>query len=220
MRSPIAKPWSHRSPVLSSKTGPARPRTPRRRGVIKGRFDPVLTVAAALAFVSLAAAQAPGTPADAKGNIAPLAKAVASSSRPEFPVKQVNDGDRTTSWSVKIGAKAGEWLRFDWPSTQKVAGVVLYPTGPFLASFDVEAATPAGWKKLAHAGSPGLARLRRIVLPVTPATTRALRLANLAPTADGGPALFEVEIYGDREPLDRMAREVDIALSGDSRGRI
>ncbi len=123
-----------------------------------------------------------------------------------FPAQQVNDGDPKTAWGVKTGAKAGEWLRLDWPSAQTIAGVVLYPTGPYTASFDVEVATPSGWKKLAHAGAPGLARLRRIVLPVPAGRTRSLRLANLMPTSEGGPAFFEVEIYGDRDVLDRMAQ--------------
>src|SRR5512137_116881 len=173
-----------------------------------------------LSILLVVSASATAAAAAVKGNLAPLAKAVASSSRPEFPVRQVNDGDLATSWSVKLGAKAGEWLRFDWPDTQTVAGVVLYPTGPYLASFDVEVATPAGWRKLLHAGSPGLPKLRRIVLPVPATKTRSLRLTNMTPTAGGGPALFEVEIYGDPDVLDRMAKEVDIAVSGDSRGNI
>ncbi len=173
-----------------------------------------------LSVLMLSALSPAANAASVKGNLAPLAKSVASSSRPEFPVQQVNDGDLKTSWSVKTGAKAGEWLRFDWPSAQTVSGVVLYPTGPYLASFDVEVETPAGWKKLAHAGDPGLPKLRRIVLPVPTSLTRSLRLASLTPTPDGGPAFFEVEIYGDLGVLDRMAKEVDIAVSGDSRGNI
>jgi len=209
MRSHTPEPSCHRPLILSREAGLA---TRRLSGV---------AIVAALACLPLAASLTAGPPpAGAKGNIAPLAKAVASSSRPEFPASQVNDGNLATSWSVKLGAKAGEWLRFDWPAAQKVAGVVIYPTGPFLASFDVEVATPAGWKKLAHAGTPGLSRLRRIVLPVPASITGSLRLSNLTPTPDGGPALFEVEIYSEREPLDRMAQEVDIALSGDSRGNI
>ncbi len=105
-----------------------------------------------------------------KGNLALSAKASASSSRPEFPVAQVNDGDRKTSWSVKTGAKAGEWLRLDWPAAQTVSGIVIYPTGPYLASFDVEAATPAGWERLAHVASPDLPRLRRIALAASDAS--------------------------------------------------
>jgi hypothetical protein len=161
-----------------------------------------------------------GAPAAVNGNIAPLAKAAASSSRQGFPAQQVNDGDQKTAWGVKTRAKAGEWLRLDWPSAQTIAGVVLYPTGPYTASFDVEVATPSGWKKLTHAGASGLARLRRILLPVPAGRTRSLRLANLTPTPQGGPAFFEVEVYGDRDVLDRMAQEVDIAISGDSRGNI
>jgi hypothetical protein len=181
------------------------------------RLLEALSFLSALLFVlilSLVAAAA------VKGNIAPLAKAAASSSRPEFPIQQINDGDPKTSWSVRLGAKAGEWLRFDWPSAQTVSGVVLYPTGPYLASFDVEVMTQAGWKRLARVGSPELPRLRRIVLPVPTSLTRSLRLANLTPTPEGGPAFFEVEIYGDRDVLDRMAKEVDIVFSGDSRGNI
>lgn len=155
-----------------------------------------------------------------KRNIALLASAAASSSRDGFPVQQVNDGDRKTTWGVKLGAKADEWLRFDWPSAQQVSGIVLYTPGPYLASFDVEVATPSGWEKVAHAGSPELPRLRRIALALPARLTRSLRLANLVPTADGGPAFFEVEIYPDRDVVDRLNAEVDIAVSGDSRGHL
>ena len=173
-----------------------------------------------LAALSMAFAAAPVSAVAEEGNIALSAEVTASSSRPEFPVRQVNDGDRKTSWSVKTGAKAGEWLRFDWVSARTVSGVVLYTAGPYLASFDIEVATPAGWEKMAHAGPPGLPGLRRIALPLPSRETRSLRLANLTPTADGGPAFFEVEIYGDRALVDRMNAEVDIAVSGDSRGNI
>lgn len=155
-----------------------------------------------------------------QGNIAPSAKATASSFRPEFPVAQSNDGDRKTSWSVKLEAKTGEWLRLDWPTVQTVAGVVLYPTGPFLASLDVEAATDSGWEKLARLDSPDLPRMRRIAVALPPRRTRSLRLSNLAPTAAGGPAFFEIEVYGDRRIIDRMNAEVEIAVSGDSRGNL
>ncbi|MGE5740639.1 MAG: sugar-binding domain-containing protein, partial [Candidatus Aminicenantes bacterium RBG_16_66_30] len=173
-----------------------------------------------LSVLSIVSAPVPAATAAVEGNVAPLARATASSTRPGYPVRHVNDGDPKTQWGVNLGAKAGEWLRFDWPSAQTVSGVVLYPTGPYLASFDVEVSTPSGWKKLVHAGSPGLAKLRRVVLPVKATLARSLRLANLTPTPEGGPAFFEVEIYGDPAVLDRMAKEVDIAVSGDSRGNL
>jgi beta-galactosidase len=172
-------------------------------------------------FVFLLAAIGIALPAAAeKGNIAPQAAVSASSARPEFPVRQVNDGDRKTSWSVKTEAKAGEWLEFKWPALQTVAGVVLYPTGPYLASFDIEIAADSGWEKVARNVSPDLPRLRRIAVPFAPRRTRALRLANLAPAASGRPAFFEVEIYSDRGVIDRLNAEIDIAVSGDSRGNM
>ncbi|HYA48790.1 MAG TPA: discoidin domain-containing protein, partial [Burkholderiales bacterium] len=162
-------------------------------------------------------------PASAAGdsrNIAPLAKVSASSVREGYPVQAVNDGDRKTVWGARLDAKASEWIRFDWPSPQEVAGVVLYTPGPYLASFDVEVATAAGWQRLARMASPDLVRLRRIVVLLPARRTSSLRLANLARTADGVPAFNEVEIYPDREAIDRLNAEVDIAVSGDSRGNL
>jgi hypothetical protein len=169
-------------------------------------------------LISLFAATASGF--EGSRNIAVLAKASASSSREGYPAQAANDGNRETAWGVKPGAKAGEWLRFDWAAVQSVAGIVLYTPGPYLAAFDVEVAGPGGWEKLAHVGSPGLPRLRRIALPLTPRRTRSLRLANLVPTADGEPAFSEVEIYPDRDLIDRMNAEIDIAVSGDSRSNL
>jgi hypothetical protein len=154
------------------------------------------------------------------GNIAPQAKATASSFRPEFPAAQAIDGDRKTAWSVQLEAKAGEWLRLDWPSDQAVAGVVLYPTGPYLASLDIETATDAGWERAARLDAADLPRMRRIAVALAPRRTKSLRLANIVPTAAGGPAFFEIEVYGDRGTIDRMNAEIDIAASGDSRGNL
>jgi hypothetical protein len=153
-------------------------------------------------------------------NIAVLAKASASSFREGYPVQAANDGDRKTTWGVKPGAKTGEWLRLDWPSLQDVAGIVLYTPGPYLAGFDVEVAAGAGWERLAHVDSPDLQRLRRIVVPLPARRARSLRLANLVPTPDGGPAFTEVEVYPGRDVIDRLNAEVDIAVSGDSRGNM
>ena len=154
------------------------------------------------------------------GNLAPRAKITVSSARPEFPAAQAIDGDRRTSWSVKLEAKAGEWLRLDWPTEQTVAGVVLYPTGPYLAALDIETAVGPGWERAAHIDSGDLPRMRRIAAAFAPRRTRSLRLADLVPTAAGGPAFYEVEVYGDRAVIDRMNAEVDIAVSGDSRGNL
>ncbi|HYA49512.1 MAG TPA: glycoside hydrolase family 2 TIM barrel-domain containing protein, partial [Burkholderiales bacterium] len=132
----------------------------------------------------------------------------------------MNDGDRKTVWGARLDAKAGEWIRFDWTTAQDIGGIVLYTPGPYLASFDVEVATAAGWERLARVASPDLARLRRIAVPLPARRTSSLRLANLARTADGVPAFNEVEIYPDRETIDRMNAEVDIAVSGDSRGNL
>ena len=154
------------------------------------------------------------------GNIAPLAKVTVSSARPEFPAAQAIDGDRKTSWSVKLEAKAGEWLRLDWPSAQTVAGVVIYPTGPYLASLDIETSTDKGWERAARLESADLPRMRRIAVAFAPRRTVSLRLADLTPTAAGGPAFYEIEVYGDRGMVDRMNAEIDIAVSGDSRGNL
>jgi hypothetical protein len=180
----------------------------------------IISIIILLAAGLMAGTAAPKAVASESGNVARLAKASASSSRDGYPVQQANDGDRKTTWGVKPGAKAGEWLRLDWPSAQRISGIVLYTPGPYLASFDVEVATASGWENIAQAGSPGLPRMRRIALALPARLTRSLRLANLVPTPDGGPAFTEVEVYPDRDLVDRLNAEVEIAVSGDSRGNL
>ena len=77
---------------------------PKRRS---GSAFIVLLLAMGWAFASAAADP---------GNLARRAKITVSSARPEFPAAQAIDGDRKTSWSVKLEAKAGEWLQLDWPT--------------------------------------------------------------------------------------------------------
>jgi len=153
-------------------------------------------------------------------NIAPLAKVTASSWREGNPPQAVNDGDRRTTWRARLDAKAGEWLRFDWPAPQTIAGIVLYTAGPYVASFDVEVATATGWERVARITSADLPKLRRIVVPLPSRRACSLRLANLAQTPDGVPAFTEVEVYADPDVLTRMNAEVAISLSGDSRGHL
>jgi hypothetical protein len=155
-----------------------------------------------------------------EGNLARLAKVSASSARDAYPVQAINDGDRNTTWGARLDAKASEWLRFDWATAQEVRGIVLYTPGPYVAGLDVEVATASGWEKLAHVAWSDQPRLRRIALPLPVRQTKALRLVNLARTADGVPAFTEVEIYPKRDVVDRLNAEVDIAVSGDSRGNL
>jgi hypothetical protein len=78
------------------------------------------------------------------GNIAPKAKPSASSSRPEFRLPGVNGSRMDTQWSTALGQTTGQWLQLDWDEPQDLCAVVLFATGPWTQTVDVQVQRDGG----------------------------------------------------------------------------
>ena len=87
------------------------------------------------------------------GNIAPLGKATASSSRPEYPLSGVNDNRMETQWSTALGQTKGQWLQLDWDEAHALCGVLLLATGPWTQTINVQARRDGNWVSIGHSGS-------------------------------------------------------------------
>ena len=64
------------------------------------------------------------------GNIAPFAKASASSTHPQYPLSGVNDSRMETQWGTDQGKTSGQWLQLEWSEPQEICGVACWPRAP------------------------------------------------------------------------------------------
>ena len=98
---------------------------------------PTKSLLAVLVFASLSLATAISQGSELHpGNIAPLAKVSASSTRPEYPLANVNDDRMDDQWSTATGQTSGQWLQLDWDTPHDVCGVVLHATGPWTQTIE------------------------------------------------------------------------------------
>ena len=87
------------------------------------------------------------------GNIAPQAKASASSTHPQYPLAGVNDNRMDTQWSTAQGKTTGQWLQLDWDTPQEICGVALHATGPWTQTIDVQVNREGTWVSVGKSGS-------------------------------------------------------------------
>ncbi len=154
------------------------------------------------------------------GNIAPLAKASASSTHPQYPLAGVNDNRMETQWSTAPGKTSGEWLRFDWDAPQVVCGVVLHATGPWTQTIDVQVDRngDGDWISVGKSGSADEKTAVNAVIAFKPERTKSLRFL-----FEGGAAYYDVDVYTDPATMVKAAAEytkVTIMVAGDLRGRL
>ena len=152
------------------------------------------------------------------GNIAPQAKASASSTHPQYPLAGVNDNRTETQWSTAPGKTHGEWLQFDWDSPQDICGVVLRATGPWTQTIDVQIDRGGAWVSVGKSGSAEEKTAVNAVIPFKPVRTKAVRFV-----FEGGAAYYEVEVYNDAEKMAQAAAEytkANIFVAGDLRGHL
>ncbi|MFI5387766.1 MAG: discoidin domain-containing protein, partial [Fimbriimonadales bacterium] len=115
-----------------------------------------------------------------------------SSSRSEYPLSQVNDGDMGTSWSTALGQVKGQWLRMDWDSPQTMSGLALYQTGPWTQTIEAQVEQDGKWVTVGTSGTTTRKPPLVAVITFKPVTAKALRLL-----FEGGAAFFEIEVYSD-----------------------
>lgn len=152
------------------------------------------------------------------GNIAPWAKASASSTHPQYPLAAVNDGRMDTQWSTAPGKIAGEWLRFDWDAPENICGVVLNATGPWTQTIEVQVDREGTWVSVGKSGSAAEKTAVNAVVSFEPVRTKAVRFL-----FEGGAAYYEVKVYNDAAKMAQAAAEytkVSIFVAGDLRGRL
>ncbi|MCC7086508.1 MAG: discoidin domain-containing protein [Pirellulales bacterium] len=153
------------------------------------------------------------------GNIAPMAKVTASSSRSEFPPPGVNDNRMDTQWSATREKETGEWLQFDWEAPQDICAVALYATGPWIQSLDVQIKREGAWISVGRSGSKEERMPEYVVVTCKPQHTNSLRFVFDGP----GAAFHEVEIYHDPALAARIAADyvkTQVAVAGDLRGHL
>ncbi len=158
------------------------------------------------------------TSATKPGNIAPQAKASASSTRPEYPLRGVNDGRIDTQWSTAEGQTKGQWLQFDWNEPQDVCGVVLHATGPWTQSIDVQVNRDGTWTSVGRSGSAEEKTPVHTIVSFEPVNTKSIRFL-----FDGGAAYYEVEVYNDAKAMAQAVAEylkASIFVAGDLRGHL
>src|SRR5579862_5027494 len=147
-------------------------------------------------------------------------RATASSWRPEYPPSDAIDGDMKTSFSVALGAKKGQWYQIDWSTPQTIGGFAFWQPDRYTESFDVELLEGGQWITVAHAGSPGRQLGRNVFVAFHPQEATSLRLANILSTDVGGCAFYEIAVYSDPRVVDQMENAVDVAVAGDTTGRL
>ncbi len=153
-----------------------------------------------------------------EGNIAPKARVTASSTRPEFPLKYVNDGNPATQWSTAEGQTTGQWLQFDWDEQQRICGVDLFATGPWTQTVDIQIKQNGDWVSVLKSGSAEKKVAEHLVAAIKPASTKSLRFVFV-----GGAAYNDVEIYSDPAVMARLIKEysrTSIFVAGDLHGHL
>ena len=126
------------------------------------------------------------------GNIAPKAKASASSTHPQYPLAGVNDNRMDTQWSTAQGKTTGQWLQLDWDEPQDICGVVLHATGPWTQTIDVQVNREGSWVSVGKSGSAEEKTPVHAIVAFKPERTKSLRFV-----FEGGAAYHEVEVYND-----------------------
>jgi beta-galactosidase len=152
------------------------------------------------------------------GNIAPQAKASASSTHPQYPLAGVNDSRPETQWSTTPGKTTGEWLKFDWDAPQDICGVVLIATGPWTQTIEVQVDRNGSWVTVGKSGSAEEKTAVKAVIPFKPERTKSVRFL-----FEGGVAYYEVEVYNDAAKMAQAAAEynkITLIVAGDLRGRL
>jgi len=147
------------------------------------------------------------------GNLAPRARATASSTDEDTKPENLIDGDIAhTQWSPKGGTSAANtWAELTWPSTVQFQEVVIrQDSDPKLTHVDLEVCEADGQWRLLESIGDSQHLLPRLILAQFPAeTARCLRLANFA----GQVSINEVEVYDRNDPPV-------IALGSDLRNHI
>ncbi|HTQ11020.1 MAG TPA: glycoside hydrolase family 2 TIM barrel-domain containing protein [Fimbriimonadaceae bacterium] len=147
-------------------------------------------------------------------------RATASSWRPEYPPKDAIDGDMKTSFSVALGAKTDQWFQLDWDSPQTIGGFAFWQPDRYTESFDVQLLEQGKWVTVAHGGTPGPKLGRNVFVWFQPQPATSMRLANILSTEVGGCAFYEIAVYADPRVVENMENAVDVAVAGDTTGRL
>ena len=158
------------------------------------------------------------TSAPRPGNVAPLAKASASSTHPQYPLAGVNDGRMDTQWSTDQGKTTGQWLQFDWDTPQDVCGVVLHATGPWTQTIDVQVKRDGSWVSVGRSGSAEEKTPIHAIVSFQPVKTKSVRFL-----FEGGAAYYDVEVYNDAKSMAAAVAEylkASIFVAGDLRGHL
>lgn len=152
------------------------------------------------------------------GNIAPKAKASASSTHPQYPLAGVNDSRMETQWSTAPGKTHGEWLKFDWDDPQEICGVVLIATGPWTQTIEVQVDRNGSWVTVGKSGSAEEKTAVKAVIPFKPERTKSVRFL-----FEGGAAYYDVEVYNDAAKMAQAAAEynkITLMAAGDLRSHL
>ncbi|MFI5385770.1 MAG: glycoside hydrolase family 2 TIM barrel-domain containing protein [Fimbriimonadales bacterium] len=147
-------------------------------------------------------------------------RATASTWRPEYPPQDAIDGDMKNSFSVALGQKHNQWFRLDWSGPQVIGGFAFWQPNRYTESFDVELEESGQWVKVAHAGTPGPRLGKNVFVTFEPHAATSLRLVNIESTEVGGCAFYEIAVYSDPSVVKRMQNAVDVAVAGDTTGRL
>ena len=157
----------------------------------------------------------------AQDNLARKAlRATASSWRPEFPPKDAIDGDMGTSFSVALDKHHDQWFQLDWAIPQLIGGFAIWQPDRYTLSLDVELLEQGEWVRVAHAGAPDERLGRNVYVTFEPQRATAMRLVHMESTEVGGTAFYEIGVYSDPSQVKKMQNAVDVAIAGDSTGRL
>ena len=155
----------------------------------------VLTIFVLVLLLAAASAQQTSS-----GNLAPSARATASSAAEDSKPESLIDGDIAhTQWNPKDGTNPGDtWAELTWPNAVQFQEVVIRQDGdPKLTHVDLEVCDAAGQWRLLESIGDSQRLLPRLILAQFPAeNARCLRLANFA----GHVSINEVEVYNRNDP--------------------
>jgi len=150
-------------------------------------------------FFSLVLAVLPGigsTATHQNTNLALSARATASESLlPDMTPEKANDGDIKTRWSGIPGHNSGVWFELRWPTSVKVAEVVVRQYDRYSEEWDLETwnSEKNEWVVQGHFGEKGKRLSLVVIAKFKPVKTDAVRIANIT----NGPSFNEVEVYSD-----------------------
>ena len=151
-------------------------------------------------------------------DLARKAHITGSSSRSEYPLSNLIDGDMTTQGSTGLGHVKDQWMRLDWDAPQTMSGVVMYSTGPWTQTIEAQVDEGGSWVTVGKAGSATKKAPLVTVFTFKPTTTKSLRFL-----FDGGAAFYEIEVYNDPAKIEQIVKEhvlPRIVVAGDLRGHL